>query len=229
MRTESIMIDEEPKVAKENEMSSYNDSIKNGLSSYNDYIKLRKFVRKNHEKLHNETWSAFVKLMTYVPPQSYGIYFQKRLIRELNLKETHSNKDKGDFVDHFGDHYELKVSFSTDLIPKMNLVQIRPWQNTNYYFITFVLKDDKVYAYCFKLSHKQMLEEIILCKMSSAHGTKKALVNNEKKELRKTINIDSNDDTFKRWFLNYRSGFFDKYDDIISPETLEEIEFINLI
>lgn len=142
-----------------------------------------------------------------------------------------SIQEKGDFIDHLGEHYEMKVSLSMDEKPKINLVQIRPWQNTNYYFVSFVLKDDDIYAYCFKLSSEQMKEEIKISKVSFAHGTKKTLAQNEKgnHELRMTINVDPNDETFKRWFLKYRTDFFDKYNDIVSPATLEEIDIINSI
>lgn len=205
------------------------DMLNNIVLSCDQNIKMKKWIKNNLSYLNTQSWSYFIKAMSYLNPQSYGVYIAKRLIRELNLTETHAKKGKGDFVDHFGDHYELKVSLSIEEQPKINLVQIRPWQKTNYYFIGFVIKNGVVYSYCFKLSHEQMANEIKLTNMGSAHGTKDSLVNNENIELRKTIDINANDNTFKRWFLNYRSGFFDKFDDIISPETLEQIEFISLM
>ena len=56
-------------------------------------------------------------------------------------------------------------------------------------------------ATTFVLTHAEMMLETEKLKATSAHGTKKALVNNENKELRMTLKRDSAD--WKRWINNY--------------------------
>lgn len=201
------------------------------ISSLENFVQTKKWMKnkKNLDFLNLQEWSIFIKSMFYITPSSYGAKISKRLIKELNGQEINPTEEKGDFIDCLGAHCEMKVSLSLDDKPKINLVQIRPWQNTDYYFASFILKNNIIYAYCFKLSSEQMKEELKKSKFSFAHGTKKALAQNKtgNHELRITINVNENDETFKRWFLNYRTDFFDKYDDIITPKNLEEIKLIN--
>jgi hypothetical protein len=212
------MIDENKTVEE------YTDYKNEMLLQTNSFIKIRQWIKENLEDLNKENWSTFIQSMAYLHPQAYGPYIQKKLIEDLNLTKIKSSDDKGDFLDQFGDHYELKVSLITDCFQKINLVQIRPWQKTNYYFIAFVLNEKGVHAYCFKLSHQEMKNEIELTNMGAAHGTKNAIIENKNIELRISIPIDVNNDIFCRWFENYRSGLFDNKVDVISPKSLDDVK-----
>ena len=196
------------------------------LKNYQEHRECVDWISKNYETLKNESWKNFIIAMAQINPQSYGAKIQKRLIEELGLEKISASEDKGDFVNQFGDHYELKVSLLLKDKAKMNLVQIRPWQDTNYYFIAFGIKNSEVYAFCFSLSHDRMLEELKLMNAFAAHGTKKSLEKNTNIEYRIDLAINSDNEHFQRWFTKYRSNFLDKDESVHTLKTLEEVKNI---
>lgn len=200
--------------------------IERVLKNYKEHKECVEWISSNYEVLKNESWKNFIIAMAQLNPQTYGVNIQKRLIEELGLTKVEASEDKGDFIDNFGDHYELKVSLIQNPKQKLNLVQIRPWQDTNYYFIAFCIKNEEVYAFCFSLSHERMIEELKITNAGSAHGTKKSIENNTNIEYRLSVPIDSNNETFARWFVKYRSNFLDRNEDIKTLKNLEEVKSI---
>ncbi len=198
------------------------------ISDYENHSKKLIWIKDNYENLKKDDWRFFIICMSHLKPQSYGAKIQNRLIEELNFKKVKSNENQGDFQDPMGDFYELKVSLtSREQKNNIHLVQIRPWQNSNYYFMAFLLTPKDVYGFCFRLNHYQMLDELKLTKASAAHGTKKSNESNSNIEYRLTFPIDPNNETFLRWFKNYRSNFFDNKPEIKSPKYIEDIININ--
>lgn len=209
------------------------DELNELVSNYSKYNRAIEWVQTNIETLKKEDWNKFIIAMTYLNPQSYGPHIQNRLIDELRFTRLPANKGQGDFQDSYGDYCELKVSMSKKTLlegsknkGKIHLVQIRPWQNSHYYFMSFIITESDVYAICFRLNHSQMVQELELTNAAAAHGTKEANESNKNIERRLTLTVNADNDIFKRWFTHYRSNFFDSNETINSPKTLDDIRNI---
>lgn len=202
------------------------DMIERITKNYQEHRECVNWITNNYETLKKQDWKTFIIAMAQLNPQSYGARIQRRLIEELNLTRISASEDKGDFINQFGDHYELKVSLLQKSDSQMHLVQIRPWQDTNYYFIAFAIKEGEVYAFCFSLSHERMVKELKIMNASAAHGTKKTIEENKNVEYRISMSIDSTNENFQRWFTKYRSNFLDSDESIHTLKTLEEVKNI---
>jgi hypothetical protein len=149
----------------------------------------------------------FIMVMQMLTPQSYGCRVQDRVIKQLGFKHIGSKKDSGDCEDSFGDRWEIKCSIINTSNDCLNLVQIRPWQDIKgYIVVVFDTRIDPTEIQVYRLDINQMKKECELCNASSAHGTKKANVNNINVELRFSIKINKEDYNFQRW-QQYRSKF----------------------
>ena len=114
----------------------------------------------------------FAKAMLCLNPQSSGGRIDKRLSEHLNLIKS-DNPDRGDRKSANDEYFEWKGSFFTSSNSILNLVQIRPWQETNYIYYAFDMRNlGDVKMQFFFLSKEQMELEIDNCKTSAAHGTK---------------------------------------------------------
>lgn len=186
------------------------DSIINGLS---EEEQLQTFLRlKNSfvvEAQKSPTYGfdkpmvQFFDAMSVLSPQSYGPRIQNRLIKELGLSPLKASDNKGDAINSTNNVcYEIKVSIISASNKCLNLVQIRLWQNVNYICVYYDSSSKKIEA--FELTHEQMEQE---CKLlgHSAHGTKLANENNQNKEIRLSLKIDKNDETYCRWKRLYKS------------------------
>ena len=146
----------------------------------------------------------FIKGMICLNPQSYGARIEKYIKDILEFDKVAAKENKGDLVDPIRDeYYEVKISLLTKSNPSLNLVQIRLWQNNDFYLcVAYDLRDVSNYKkYIFLLTHDEMEEE---CKRASAaHGTSASNNNNENVELRLSIVCDEDDDTFNTWKEKY--------------------------
>lgn len=199
-----------------------NDIYKKTREHMNEVVR---DISNNQEDLLNCNWETFINVVSITSPQRYGGLIEKRLVKELKLIKKKSSEDSGDFTDAFGDHYEFKSSIIKKDGDKINLVQIRPWQNTNYYIVAIRFWQGLTYCFAFKLSHEQMMKELVECKATAAHGTKKAILNNENVEYRFSIKPLKKDENFRRWIQNYRSNFFDNKVGVISESSVDNLPF----
>jgi hypothetical protein len=145
-----------------------------------------------------DNFDDFVTKLLFLTPQSYGARLQAYLIKRFGLKPA-TSKDSGDFVDQFNQPHELKASLITPTNDNLNLVQIRPWQDVDYYCVAIDTRSAPYKEYVFVLNKEQMLEETFTLRATAAHGTKTANENNNKIELRMSVPIADNDPTFERW------------------------------
>lgn len=169
------------------------------------YYSLTKKISSNKEYGFDQNLEEFIKAMSLLKPQSYGKRIENRIIQDLNNKPVSPKEDKGDMVDNNGQFYEIKTSLITETNNALNLVQIRLWQEIDYYFcLAFDLRNLKDIAiHQFMLTKEQMTKEMLLLNATSAHGTKSAIKENKTVELRYSLKIDEKNEVFKRWKKDY--------------------------
>ena len=173
----------------------------------------RDAISKNKKWGFNLPEKEFIKGMVCLNPQSYGARIEKYIKNNLGFDKVAAKENKGDLVDPIRDeYYEVKISLLTQNNPALNLVQIRLWQENDYYLcVAYDLRDISNYRkYIFLLTHDEMEKECE--KANAAHGTSVSNNNNKNVELRLSIICDENNDTFNRWKGNY---LIDDYDQII--------------
>lgn len=186
------------------------------VSNYQNHKKVIHWIKNNTDQLENENWDIFIKAISQLNPQSYGTIIEKRIIRDLKLTKNHSRQGIGDCHDMFGVNYEIKISMIRDITNRINMVQIRDWQSTDYYCFAFFLSHEDVYGACFRLTHDEMIEELKLTNATTAHGTKHVADSNMHVERAIRLLPSMEDQHFLRWIDCYTTGFFPSGSGIIS-------------
>ena len=137
----------------------------------------------------------FYKISSVLSTQSRSPLWENYFIKKHDCERVNKNEDRGDFKKN-GRYYEYKSSgYNQD--NAVHILQIRPWQDCDY--IIQSISDDG--ATTFVLAHAEMMLEMDKLKAYPAHGTRKALVNNENIEYMMTVKRDSAD--WNRWVNNY--------------------------
>lgn len=131
-------------------------------------------------------WDTFLLHCALLNPQSYGAAIEKKFIIDNNLRKNNPSDNNGDvYNSKFNRNYEIKTSYlSKD--DTYNLVQIRSWQDVDYYILIIDISDEKVNKTLFVLNHQKMCNEIEKYG-NNAHGTKSILKENNKIEKRLTL------------------------------------------
>lgn len=144
----------------------------------------------------------FYALISFLLPQSKGSLVEKFLCKKMNYQRVPSSFNKGDAKDNNNNYYEFKTSF-TNKDEKLNIRQIRPWQNVDFYYCFYINENDIDKSVFFVLTKDEMLKEIEECG-GYTHGTKKANENNQNKEFSITIDVyNIKNTTTKRWYDLY--------------------------
>ncbi len=179
--------------------------LKNTISYILDNIdesrKVKNCAFNIREKLINLTLREeiseqdFYRISSVLSSQSRSPLWEKYFIKKHDCEKVSKDEDRGDFKKN-GTYYEYKSS-GYNQTNSVNMVQIRPWQNCDY--IVQSISDDG--ATTFVLTHADMMLEMKELKATRAHGTKKALVDNENIEYRMTLKKDSAN--WDRWISNY--------------------------
>jgi hypothetical protein len=177
------------------------------MNEINSCLKIMQKIREDAN--NNKKWGFdlkledFAKAMLCLNPQSYGSRIDNRLSNDLFLSKS-DDLDRRDKLTAFGEYIEWKGSIFTSCNSFLNLVQIRPWQNTNYIYYAFDLRDfDNIKIQLFYLNKDQM--DLELKNSSSAHGTKKSNLNNINNELAIRICVDSVQ--YNDWIKQYGISF----------------------
>ena len=178
---------------------------------------LREFFRMREEISRDKNWGlnlseeAFIKGMVLLNPQSYGARIERYIKNTFCGDKIPASANCGDFrtAPHHklggGKAIEVKISLLTPTNNDLNLVQIRPFQNIDFYLcVAYDLRDLSHYKkYAFLLSHKEMIAEVKCMGATAAHGTKTANTKNKNVELRLSIRCNKTDATFLRWQKQY--------------------------
>lgn len=145
---------------------------------------------------------SFYMLISSLTPPSKGSLVEKFLCKKMNYQRVPSSFNKGDAKDNNNNYYEFKTSF-TNKDEKLNIRQIRPWQNVDFYYCSYINENDIDKSVFFVLTKDEMLKEIEECG-NYTHGTKKANENNQNKEFSITIDVyNIKNTTTKRWYDLY--------------------------
>ena len=139
--------------------------------------------------------NTLYKITGLLTPQARSPLWQNYFIKKHQCTKVSSEQNKGDFKKD-NKHYEYKASgFNQD--GSLHIVQIRLWQKCDY----IIQSISHEHIYTFLVSHRDMQNEVDLCRASSAHGTKEANKENTNIELRVTVTRGS--DNWKRWYNQY--------------------------
>lgn len=175
------------------------------MTKVNNCLALQSELRGDAGK--NKTWAHelplldCLKALACLTPQSYGGRIEEKLCSDLGLIRT-DDPERGDRKSFTGKYIEFKCSIFTSSNTALNLVQIRPWQDTGYIYAAFDMRDLlNIKTQLFYLDKSQMESELVRCKVSSAHGTKKSNINNTNKEV--ALRIEADSDLYKDWVANY--------------------------
>lgn len=144
----------------------------------------------------------FYTLISLLSAQKKAPLVEKFLCKKMNYQLVPAPLNKGDAKDNNNCYYEFKTSF-TNKGEKLNIRQIRPWQNIDFYYCFYINENDIDKSVFFVLTKDEMLKEIKECG-SYTHGTKKANENNQNKEFSITIDVyNIENTTTKRWYNLY--------------------------
>lgn len=190
------------------------DEINKLLNTKNQWIK--KLKNKNYG-MDNDL-EYFIKNISLLTAQSASVRIENRVSKDFELKKISPSIDLGDFIDYKGNYYEFKASILNETNDCLNIVQIRLWQEIQYYLlIAFDIRDlNNFRSYMFILTKQQMIEEMKLVKACAAHGTKKANEFNLNTELRYSLKINQNSDVYKRWLKDYLYCYDNFKDDFLN-------------
>jgi hypothetical protein len=131
--------------------------------------------------------------------QSYGPKIEKRIIDEYGFEKIPSKKGEGDLLSskitsfpgfNFGEgkKTELKVSYLSSN-KSWNLIQIRPYENFDFYVFLLINPYDGCKFEWFILKKEDVNHNNF--KMNSIHGTKKSNLENKNIEYKITATIGS--------------------------------------
>lgn len=111
-------------------------------------------------------------------PQKRTVFLEDRMKHMFSWKTVNPLDERGDYLDTNNKHFELKCS-STNDSNTINVLQLRPWQDVDYYRIIYFDLNDSKKSKSYVLSRDEMLEEIKKYGQPT-HGTKNAnMVNNK--------------------------------------------------
>lgn len=122
-------------------------------------------------------------------PQKRTKFLEDKMIEDFSWTPVSSSVGRGDYIDSNGKYFELKCSSSNDS-NTINILQIRPWQDIDYYLVIYFDLDDYRKSKAYILSKNDMINEINKLS-SSCHGTKIANMRNENVEKSIHLPIDN--------------------------------------
>ena len=162
-----------------------------------------------NQNLMNLNEKNFIKKVSLLTPQSYGNKIEKWINKQIKSKMVMARHNRGD-LNLKGKYIEVKSSIITKSNPFLNMVQIRLYQDLDYYLCcAFDVRDIRNYkSYFFLLTHDQMEEEMDVLTSTPAHGTKDSIKDHNNIELRYSLLADSNSGVFKRWINKYQQESF---------------------
>lgn len=175
---------------------------------WDEFLKLRdevkRVIRENEAELDQLDLVDFLKfLFVFFNPQSYGSKIEKRIIKEFWLEKVPASEDRWDFKSQTGKYGEIKSSY-LDSEWRFHFVQIRPYQNNDFYLLVVVLPAlnfEITYLLVSKDKLDGLLENV---KANNCHWVKKNKDEEEHIELR--FSVEYNSDVWKYMVENFKKS-----------------------
>lgn len=143
------------------------------------------------------SFTDLIKVSALYNPQQRSSLLENELKNKNNWERISPSENLGDYYDKNKKSFELKTS-ATNKKNLINIDQIRPWQNVDYYKVIYYDLENPKKSKEYNLTKNQMLEEVKK-RGSVSHGTKTANKNNEKIEY--SIKLPINNE----WDYKYRN------------------------
>jgi len=182
---------------------------KNIKKVYDSGLKKRYDKNKSIDLLSLSS-SDFFNLTYFLNAQKKSSLIEDYLIKKDNGDKIGPSKDRGDYISDNQKYIELKTS-TTNYSSMLNIRQIRPWQEVDYYPCSFINELNVEKSRFYFLNKKEMLKEIELCGKPT-HGTKTS--NKHNKHIEYSISFPVYNDSHsiaRRWNTNYLSTeYYDK-------------------
>lgn len=118
-------------------------------------------------------------------PQSYGAKINKEIVERGGFEKVKPKDDQGDCAKN-GKFAEIKASYLSTT-NSWNLIQLRPYQNFDYYIFLLIDNLDNFTPYFFVL-HKSDLDYF---QVRSIHGTEESNKDNQNIEYKLTVYRES--------------------------------------
>lgn len=169
------------------------------------YLKLD--LLKKQFKINNQYGfdlmpEQFALRVRQLKTQVYGLRVQGYFAYHLGFTLSPSSLDCGDFRTRGGHDIEFKVSFLDEDSDKINVKQIRNWQDLNYYYIFTIdysdYRDIKFKSY--ELTKEQMIEE---CNLINAKPVANVGGKNEFEHASLGFSIRVGSEHYLRWEEKY--------------------------
>jgi hypothetical protein len=144
----------------------------------------------------------------YASPQQYGPRWQKYMQHQCGWKEVKAELDRGDsLIEKLNLYIEIKATHCYDTKYGPGGLQVRPWQNVNYYLYPWVdaYEPTKNFNVKFYLLTKEENDKELEFFGSITHGTKSANAVNQNLEY--TMRVPKNSKGHKRWDDSYSVEF----------------------
>ena len=143
----------------------------------------------------------FLFLCSFASAQQKSREIELWIVDLLHAKPVPASLDRGDcHVD--GEYIEIKVS-TTNASGYLNIRQIRPWQELDWYICAYIEERRPQRSVAFRLTRDQMKAEITVIG-SVMHGTHAAVRANVNKEYGMTIPVhNAMHPITRRWMCDY--------------------------
>lgn len=167
--------------------------------------KLLEIAKKSEDEtidlLSQSNADFFAFLSTFPTPQSKSTPIENFIISKIGGVKVKASEDRGDFTKD-GKFFEVKAS-TTNTGNNLNIRQIRPWQDVDYYVCAFIEENNLVRSKVYVLTKEQMLSEIEECG-GYTHGTSVANKSNKNLEYSITVQVFNKSHSITaRWDENY--------------------------
>ena len=162
---------------------------KKRLKELEDNYNIRKLQLKAYsETTDKEELSTFdyIKRIAVATDTSKGNFVEKILVSVMDWISVSSKENRGDAKDE-NYYYEIKTSY-TNKTRTLNFLQIRPYQDVDYYIGIYVDLEDYKGSRVYKIPSKDIYE---LSKNNVMHGTKTTVDKNKHVEYRFSLNMKS--------------------------------------